>query len=132
MASVPLNRSTGSSRTPNDADGAVRQLYAGLQETLLCLLPFSWTENKPPVFVFSELSALITCGITQFVVPEANCTCLPGGILLRFDSGAWGRVESEVLYGPTSPGEGYRADRFNTPRLEMRIEAADSIGRNIL
>jgi len=30
------------------------------------------TIDKPPVFVFSELSALITCGITQFVVPEAK------------------------------------------------------------
>jgi DNA-binding NarL/FixJ family response regulator len=33
----PLNRSTGSSSTPNDADGAVRQPYAGLQERLLCI-----------------------------------------------------------------------------------------------
>jgi hypothetical protein len=28
--------------------------------------------DKPPVFVFSELSACMACGITQFVVPEAK------------------------------------------------------------
>ena len=30
------------------------------------------TIDKPPVFVFSELSALMAGGITQFVVPEAK------------------------------------------------------------
>jgi hypothetical protein len=32
--------------------------------------------DKPPVFVFSELSVCIVCGITQFVVPEAKLRLL--------------------------------------------------------
>jgi hypothetical protein len=39
------------------------------------------------------------------------------------------RVESESTI--RRPEEN-QADRFNKPRLEMRIEAANSIGRNIL
>jgi hypothetical protein len=32
--------------------------------------------DKPPVFVFSELSVCMGCGITQFVVPEAKLRLL--------------------------------------------------------
>jgi DNA-binding NarL/FixJ family response regulator len=82
-----------------------------------------------------KLNGLNTAELIRNCSPESKIVFLtnetdPDVVKAALDAGASGYVHK--LQAATSRGEGYRADRFDTPRLEMRIEAANSIGRNIL